>query len=149
MHKPSPAKLVAVLAVTGLMAGSSLVEANPFTRFLYTVRHPRHRHAMSHWQHRPDPAAPSPSPPAVAAQVASDTPKRGIGARQIPTRATSRFSAVRKEPSGLLPNGILVADKPGFVKSPYPPGDAVIDVRGFPKGTRVQDPFTGKTFITP
>ncbi len=149
MHKSSPANLAIMLAVAGLMAGSSLVEANPFTRFLYSVRHPRHRHAMSHRQHRPDPAAPSASPGAVAAQVAPETPKSGIAARHIPPRATSRISAVRKEPGGPLPSGILVADKPGFVKSPYPPGDAVIDVRGFPSGTRVLDPFTGKTFLTP
>jgi hypothetical protein len=48
-----------------------------------------------------------------------------------------------------LPAGVPVAKKPGFVKSPYAQNDALIDVRGFPSGTEVTDPYTGKIFVTP
>jgi len=39
-------------------------------------------------------------------------------------------------------------DRPGFVLSPYPPYNR-IDVRGIPRGARVQDPSTGRIFINP
>ena len=48
-----------------------------------------------------------------------------------------------------LPYGIPVADKPGFVTSPYSPTQGYVDVRGIPSGTEVKDPFTGKVFRTP
>jgi len=38
--------------------------------------------------------------------------------------------------------------KPGFVKSPYS-DKGLIDVRGFPPGTKVQCPYTGKQFLVP
>jgi hypothetical protein len=34
------------------------------------------------------------------------------------------------------------------VNSPYGAG-GIIDVRGFPPGTEVKDPYTGKTFLVP
>ena len=42
-----------------------------------------------------------------------------------------------------------VAGKPGFVTSPFAPASGYIDVRGFPPGTEVKDPYTGKTFLVP
>ena len=48
-----------------------------------------------------------------------------------------------------LPYGIPVANKPGFVTSPFSPTQGVVDVRGIPSGTQVKDPFTGKIFLTP
>src|SRR5712691_6102431 len=48
---------------------------------------------------------------------------------------------------GDYPYGTGVPDKPGFVKSPYAPDQGLVDVRGFPPGTEVKDPFTGKIFL--
>lgn len=39
-------------------------------------------------------------------------------------------------------------DNRGFVVSPYPPNH-VIDVRGIPRGAKVQDPSNGRIFINP
>jgi hypothetical protein len=47
-----------------------------------------------------------------------------------------------------LPKGIPVPGKPGFVQSPYDP-KFLIDVRGFPPGTLVNDPNTNKPFRVP
>ena len=47
-----------------------------------------------------------------------------------------------------LPKGIVVPGKPGFVQSPYDP-KFIIDVRGFPPGTLVNDPNTNKPFKVP
>src|SRR5947207_2220577 len=48
-----------------------------------------------------------------------------------------------------IPYGIPVPNKPGFVTSPYSPKSGYVDVRGFPSGTEVKDPYSGKIFLTP
>jgi hypothetical protein len=52
-------------------------------------------------------------------------------------------------PSGNIPYGTPVAGKAGFVTSPYAPGNGYVDVRGYPPGTEVKDPYTGKVFLVP
>ena len=48
-----------------------------------------------------------------------------------------------------LPYGTPVAGKPGFVTSPFAPDAGYVQVLGFPPGTPVEDPYTGKIFLTP
>jgi hypothetical protein len=45
--------------------------------------------------------------------------------------------------------GIPVKGKAGFVLSPYAPDKGFVDVRGFPVGTDVRDPYTGKIMKVP
>ena len=49
---------------------------------------------------------------------------------------------------GEIPYGKGVPGKPGFV---FSPSDQLkyIDVRGFPPGTEVKDPYSGKSFLVP
>lgn len=58
-------------------------------------------------------------------------------------------AAPTKAAKGDYPYGIPVPDKPGFVKSPFAPDQGLVDVRGFPPGTEVKDPFTNKIFLVP
>jgi len=48
-----------------------------------------------------------------------------------------------------LPYGTPVPGKPGLVTSPFAPDSGYVDVTGFPPATAVQDPYTGKIFLTP
>ncbi len=49
---------------------------------------------------------------------------------------------------GEIPYGKSVPGRPGFV---FSPSDQMkyIDVRGFPPGTEVKDPYSGKSFLVP
>jgi hypothetical protein len=55
----------------------------------------------------------------------------------------------QKVAQGEIPYAKPVPGKPGFVFSPYDQYKGYIDVRGFPPGTEVKDPYSGKSFLVP
>jgi hypothetical protein len=83
-----------------------------------------------------NPNAPPPENAEVSAQAPVPAPP--------PTAA-----APTKTAKGDYPYGTPVPGKPGFVKSPYAADQGLVDVRGFPPGTEVKDPFTNKIFLVP
>jgi hypothetical protein len=84
------------------------------------------------------PPAPVPVPTPTPTVAASQPP---------PVRLAS--APTTKSAKRDIPYGIPVPNKPGFVTSPYSPKSGYVDVRGFPSGTEVKDPYSGKIFLTP
>lgn len=84
------------------------------------------------------PPTPPPAPPQTPTPTATSQPS--IRPASAPPQKSSKRD---------IPYAIPVPNKPGFVTSPFAPKSGYVDVRGFPSGTEVKDPYSGKTFLTP
>ena len=65
------------------------------------------------------------------------------------TKPQSPVPETKPTTVGEIPYAKPVPGKPGFVFSPYDQYKGYIDVRGFPPGTEVKDPYSGKSFLVP
>ena len=142
-------KLLLILLVGEVFFGLSAAQAGPFD-FLRRIRD-----SIAHTRHhqRTPPTTPSKRdssttvkrndfrPPELKEPEATGTPE------PVTTRTASGMPAPRTRTD--IPYGVPVPNKPGFVISPYSPNAGYVDIRGFPTGAEVKDPYTGKVFITP
>ena len=87
-------------------------------------------------------------PPSPTATPLPQTPTPTATLSQPQVRPASAPPQDRKSKRD-IPYAIPVPNKPGFVTSPYSPKSGYVDVRGFPSGTEVKDPYSGKIFLTP
>jgi hypothetical protein len=90
------------------------------------------------------PVTQQPFNPNAAPPESTATPPEQVSASPTPPPPAAPAKA-----RGDYPYGTPVPGKPGFVKSPFAPDQGLVDVRGFPPGTEVKDPFTGKIFLVP
>jgi hypothetical protein len=104
------------------------------------------------------------SPATVAShqtEIAVATPSPRVVQPRAPEKETAATPSVpapvvpsqsplnaNRDSSTAIPYASPVPDKPGFVYSPHDP-KFLIDVRGFPPGTEVNDPNSGKLFKVP
>jgi hypothetical protein len=151
-------RVALVLLIAACFVGRDSVASDPisdfFKRLGNSIAHPHSSPTPRHSQQKSatgkepnhNQSTPPKAPPAARSVLPTPTPT------PKPTPLPVRTAAGVPPSSGPqrdVPYGIPVPNKPGFVTSPYAPKSGYVDVRGFPSGSEVKDPFTGKIFLTP
>jgi hypothetical protein len=140
--------IVTSLSIFALFSATDVAEAGPFRDFFralhrataYAPPKPR-SHRSSRKQHNEAPPSDASSSQASGRTVAA--PPNGHNVRAAKTAPAA------KKGTGDLLYGTPVPGKQGLVTSPFSPDSGYIDVRSFPPGTEVKDPYTDKIFLTP
>jgi len=84
------------------------------------------------------PPSPQPTPPSRSV----------VASPEVPRPVTKAADQPIVTPKAIPPTATWIPGHPGFVSSPFG-AYGRIDVRGFPPGTEVRDPYTSKIFIVP
>jgi hypothetical protein len=140
--------LSALLATVGFFAISGRAEAGSLADFFRAFGHSHHhRHSHAHSDSRVEEMRPPEPQPGNASLDTAAT--RPVPPSTAPIQPNAGSTATEgKSVKHNFPHGVPVPNKQGFVTSPFA-ANKVVDVRGFPSGTEVKDPYTGKVFITP
>jgi hypothetical protein len=139
------------ISIAMLITATDVVKAGPFRDFFRELRsaiaHPNEKprpHRSSHRSsHKHNETPPS---DASSSQTSGSPVPAPPGGREV--RVAKAASAANQSITELV-YGTAVPDKPGLVISPFAPDGGYVDVTGFPQGTAVEDPYTGKIFLTP
>jgi hypothetical protein len=142
--------IVILLSLAMLSNPANVANAGPFRDFFRALRsaiaHPRekprpHRSSRSSHKHNE-------TPPSDASNIQTSGSPVPAALDRPDVRWAKAASGTNQQKTDLL-YGTPVPGKPGLVTSPFAPDKGYVDVTGFPPGTEVEDPYTGKTFLTP
>jgi hypothetical protein len=137
--------LIVVLSLIGFLIMGDVADGGSFMDFLKAIGN-----SIAHPQKKSQSPTKSTKQPASKHTV---SPKPTLAPSPgPPDEHTVRTASAAPEAKGAkadVPYAIPVPGKQGFVISPFAPDSGYIDVRQFPPGTDVKDPFTGKVFRTP
>jgi hypothetical protein len=148
--------IVVCLSISTLLAATDVVEAGPFEDVFRSIRNSFARPAQKSRQpqsRRTSRKQNTEAPPSDASDAsnsqASPSPTPAPAPPNRENVRVAKATAAKKNRNSDLPYGIPVPGKQGLVTSPFSPDSGYIDVRSFPPGTEVKDPYTGKSFLTP
>src|SRR6266516_566744 len=145
--KRSLRAIVVWLLSAMLISSADVANAGPFRDFFRALRNaiaepnekPR-RHPSSHKHNETPPSDASNS------QTSGSPVPASPGQREV---RWAKAASVASQQKTELPYGTPVPGKPGLVTSPFAAESGYVNVTGSPPGTAVEDPYTGKIFLTP
>ena len=139
--------IIVSLSISMLFTATNAAKAGPFKDFFRTLRsaitHPKETprpHRSTH-KHRKTPPSDDLNGERLAKPTAAPPSQPDVRWAKAGSIATGEKANV--------PYGTPVPGKPGLVTSPFAPEAGYVQVLGFPPGTPVEDPYTGKIFLTP
>jgi hypothetical protein len=139
--------VVVCLSMSTLLTATDAAQAGPFRDFFRTIRsaiaHPKETPRPHRSTQKRKKTPPSDAPSSQTSGKPSPAP-----AGQTEVRWAKAASSASDEKTN-LPYGTPVPGKPGLITSPFAPDAGYVQVIGFPPGTPVEDPYTGKIFLTP
>ena len=141
-------KLIVPLSILAMLIATQAAEAGSFMDFFRALRRPITQPEQKPRSHR---SSRKQNKDAVSSDASSHASSGGAVTGPPDghnTRTAKAASATKEGKNGLL-YGTPVPGKQGLVMSPFEPDSGYIDVRGFPSGTAVKDPYTDKIFLTP
>jgi hypothetical protein len=139
--------IVVWLAITTIFTATDAAQAGPFHDFFRTVRS-----AIAHPKETPRPHRSTrkrrKTPPSDASNSETSV-KPTPAAPGQPDVRWAKAGSIASDEKANLQYGTPVQGKPGLITSPFAPDAGYVQVIGFPPGTPVEDPYTGKIFLTP
>ena len=129
------------------MTPADVTEAGPIREFFRvigsTIPQPREKRRRQQNRHKSNENPPS---DVANTQTSVNAPPAPPGRDNV---LWAKSASRSNQQDADLFYGTPVAGKPGLVTSPFAPNSGYVDVTGFPPGTAVEDPYTGKIFLTP
>jgi len=154
--KPPLHTIVMYMSIFTLFGAPDIGQAGPFEDVFRSIRNSFALPAPKPRTPQPQRSSPKQSngtPPSDASDTSSNRTSPSPTPAPAPPNPNNvrvaKATAAKKNRNGDVPYGIPVPGKQGLVTSPFSPDSGYIDVRSFPPGTEVRDPYTGKTFLTP
>ena len=135
------------LCISTLFTATEAANAGPFQDFFKTLRS-----AVAHPKETPRPHRSGHKHKKITSEDAPVGQTSGKLTSAVPGQPDVRWAkaaSVATEEKTNLTYGTPVPGKPGLVTSPFAPDAGYVQVLGFPPGTPVEDPYTGKIFLTP
>ena len=130
-----------------LFTANDAARAGPFRDFFKTVSS-----AIAHPKKTPRPHRSTHKRKEAPASNASDGQTSAKPTSVLtgqPDVRWAKASSIASDQKADLPYGTPITGKPGLVTSPFAPEAGYVQVIGFAPRTPVEDPYTGKIFLTP